>query len=175
MATNLVADGDTLILDASSTAVFIAQKIKSKKDITLITNSLEVLMELSDVVGWKIISTGGALKERSCALVGNQAEECLSRFHVDKAFISCKGVEAEHGFSDSSDAHAAVKRKMIAAASQVFFAVDSSKFGKLSFASISGFSGIDAVITERCPSDEWNRIFVANDIECIYPRGGENG
>lgn len=175
LAAELIMDGDTLILDASSTALFIAQKIKAKKDITLLTNSLEVLMELSDVTGWKILSTGGSLKERSCALIGSQAEECFERFHVDKAFISCKGVEAEHGFSDSSDAHAAVKRKMIAAASQVFFAVDSSKFGKLSFASISGFSGIDAVITERCPSDEWNRIFVANDIECIYPRGGENG
>ena len=175
LAAELIMDGDTLILDASSTALFIAQKIKTKKDITLLTNSLEVLMELSDVTGWKILSTGGSLKERSCALIGSQAEECLERFHVDKAFISCKGVDAEHGFSDSSDAHAAVKRKMIAAASQVFFAVDSSKFGKLSFTSISGFSGVDAVITENCPNEDWNRLFITNDIECIYPRGNGNG
>lgn len=93
LAADLIMDGDTLILDASSTAVFIAQKIKSKKEITLITNSIEVLMELSDVTGWKILSTGGTLKERSCALVGSEAEESLSRFHVDKAFISCKGVD----------------------------------------------------------------------------------
>lgn len=57
LAADLIMDGDTLILDASSTAVFIAQKIKSKKEITLITNSIEVLMELSDVTGWKILST----------------------------------------------------------------------------------------------------------------------
>lgn len=119
LAAELIMDGDTLILDASSTALFIAQKSRQKGHHAL-TNSLEVLMELSDVTGWKILSTGGSLKERSCALIGSQAEECLERFHVDKAFISCKGVEAEHGFSDSSDAHAAVKRKMIAAASQVF-------------------------------------------------------
>ena len=77
LAAELIMDGDTLILDASSTALFIAQKIKTKKDITLLTNSLEVLMELSDVTGWKILSTGGSLKERSCALIGSQAEECL--------------------------------------------------------------------------------------------------
>lgn len=59
LAAELIMDGDTLILDASSTALFIAQKIKTKKDITLLTNSLEVLMELSDVTGWKILSTGG--------------------------------------------------------------------------------------------------------------------
>ena len=172
LATNLVADGDTLILDASSTAVFIAQKIKSKKDITLITNSLEVLMELSDVGGWKIISTGGALKERSCALVGNQAEECLSRFHVDKAFISCKGIDMEHGFSDSNEMHASVKRCMIESAAQVFFAIDSSKFGKLSFTTICGFEGIDAIITDTKPDIEWERIFAANDLECLYPEDG---
>lgn len=175
LAAEIIMDGDTLILDASSTALFIAQKIKTKKDITLLTNSIEVLMELSDVTGWKILSTGGSLKERSCALIGSQTEECIERFHVDKAFISCKGVDAEHGFTDSNDAHAAVKRKMIAAASQVFFVVDSSKFGKLSFTSISMFSGVDAVITDRCPNEEWNRTFIANDVECLYPRGEENG
>ena len=70
IAASLVNDGDAIILDASSTAVFIAQKLKSKKNITLITNSVEVLMELSDVTGWRILSTGGTLKEESCALVG---------------------------------------------------------------------------------------------------------
>ncbi len=169
LAAGIVSDGDTLILDASSTAVFIAQRIKSKKDITLITNSIEVLMELSDVTGWKILSTGGLLKERSCALVGNQAEECLSRFHVDKAFISCKGVDPEHGFSDSSDMHAAVKRKMIESSAQVFYAVDSSKFGKLSFTTVSGFENVEAVITDVKPSAEWERIFAANEVECLYP------
>ena len=174
LASELIMDGDTLILDASSTALFIAQRIKTKKDITLITNSIEVLMELADVSGWKILSTGGILRERTCALIGSRAEEYLSSFHVDKAFISCKGVDMEHGFMDSSDSHAAVKRKMIACAAQVFFAVDSSKFGKLSFTSISGFDGIDALITDRRPSEDWNKIFAANDMECLFPHGGEN-
>lgn len=171
IAAELVMDGDTLILDASSTAVFIAQKIKCKKEITLITNSVEVLMELSDVLGWRILSTGGTLRGGTGALVGNQAEECLSRFHVDKAFISCKGVDAEHGFTDSNDMHAAVKRKMLESASQVFFAVDSSKFDKLSFTSVSGFSNVDAVITDSKPNTEWCEIFSANSIECLYPKG----
>lgn len=170
----LVSDGDSLILDASSTAVFIAQKIKSKKDITLITNSIEVLMELSDVSGWKILSTGGALKERSCALFGSQAEESLSRFHVDKAFISCKGVDRIHGFSDSNDMHAAVKRKMLEASSKIYFAVDSSKFDQLSFISVSGFSEVDAVVTDREPTAEWSNIFAANGVKCLYPEGAKD-
>lgn len=175
LAAELVSDGDTLILDASSTALFIAGRLRTKKDITLITNSVEVLMELADVPGWKVLSTGGLLKERSYALVGSRAEEYLSSFHVDKAFISCKGVDAERGFTDTDDAHAAVKRKMLACASQVFFAVDSSKFGRRSFTTISPFSGIAAVLTERAPDDEWSRLFAANDVECLFPEEVKHG
>ena len=53
----MISDGDRIMLDDSTTAVFIAKKIKNKKNITLITNSVEILLELSDVTGWKIIST----------------------------------------------------------------------------------------------------------------------
>lgn len=171
LAAELVVDGDSIILDASSTAVFIAKKIKSKKDISVITNSVEVLMELSDVTGWKIFSTGGSLKGGIGALIGGQAEECISRFHVDKAFISCKGIDMKYGFTDSNDSHAAVKRKMISAASQVFFAVDSSKFNRLSFTSLCGFSGVDALITNKKPSEEWEKVFAENGLECLYPEG----
>ena len=174
IAAEIINDGDTLILDSSSTAVFIAQQIKTKKDITLITNSVEVLMELADVVGWKIFSTGGALKERSSALVGDAAVEYLSRFHVDKAFISCKGIDAEYGFSDSNDMHAAVKRQMIASSSYVCFAVDSSKFDKLSFTSISNFAQVDAVITDVKPSKDWLKIFDENQVRCMYVGDKEN-
>ena len=174
LVANLIMDGDSIILDASSTAVFIAQKIKTKKNLSIITNSVEVLMELSDVSDWKIISTGGTLKGGIGALLGSQAEECLSRYHVDKAFISCKGVDREHGFTDSSDLHAAVKRKMISSASQVFLAVDSSKFDKLSFSSVGVYSDVDAIITERNPNDEWAQVFAKYGIECLYPEGDEN-
>ena len=173
LATNLVADGDTLILDASSTAVFIAQKIKSKKDITLITNSVEVLMELSDVVGWRILSTGGTLKEESCALVGPVAEGMLASYHVGKAILSCKGLDEEGGFSDSNDSHASLKRKMLACGAQKIFAVDSSKFGRRSFIGISGFDGIDAVITDRRPDENWMQLFAAHGVEVLCPEEEE--
>jgi len=174
LASEMVVDGDSIILDASSTAVFIAQKIKTKKDISVITNSIEVLMELADVSGWKVYCTGGALKGGIGAILGGDAEEYISRFHVDKAFISCKGVDMKNGFTDSNDSHAAVKRKMIRAASQVFFAVDSSKFNRLSFTSLCNFSGIDAIITEKQPNADWLKVFSDNNLECLYPQGDKN-
>ena len=115
-------------------------------------------MELSDVTGWRILSTGGTLKEESCALVGPLAESMLAAYHVDKVIISCKGVDENGGFSDSNDSHAALKRRMLACGAQKIFAVDSSKFGKRSFIEISGFDGIDAVITDRIPPEPWGKL-----------------
>lgn len=170
LISDLVLEGDTVILDASSTAVFIAKKLKEdKKNLTLITNSIEVLLELSDAAGWKILSTGGTLSENSLALVGDQAERMLSSFHVNKAIISCKGVDGECGFSDSSDAHAAIKRRMLESAAQRIFAVDHTKFDRVSFTVISGFSGVDAVVTDKKPEERWRRAFASREVECLYP------
>ena len=63
IAASLVNDGDHIFLDASTTAVFVAKALKGKERLTVITNSLEILLELADVSGWNIISTGGVMKE----------------------------------------------------------------------------------------------------------------
>lgn len=59
----LVKEGDHIFLDASTTAVFVAKALKEKERLTVITNSMEILLELSDVSGWNIISTGGVMKK----------------------------------------------------------------------------------------------------------------
>ena len=59
----MIQDGDHIMLDASSTAVYIAKQLKYKKNLTIITNSIEILFELTDVDGWKVLSTGGIKKE----------------------------------------------------------------------------------------------------------------
>lgn len=165
----VVLDGDAIILDASSTAVFIARKLKNKKNITLITNSVEVLLELSDVSGWKILSTGGEFTGSACALTGTKAEEMLSSYRVDKVVVSCKGLDPEFGFSDSDERQASVKRKMLACGVQKILAVDASKFDKRSFAAIGGFDGIDAIFTDSEPSEAWKELFDRYGVECLYP------
>ena len=84
-----IKDGERIFLDASTTAVFIAKNIKQKKKLTVITNSIENLLELSDVSDWDIISTGGLLKAGSMSLLGNRAVETIGRYNADKVFLSC--------------------------------------------------------------------------------------
>ena len=90
LAAKCIHDGDHIILDASSTAVFIAKAIKDKENLTVITNSIEIIIELSDVSDWNIICFGGSLREGYLALVGPKAAEGFSSFNADKAFFPAR-------------------------------------------------------------------------------------
>lgn len=73
LTAKLVDDDDQIMLDASTTAVFIARALKQKARLTVVTNSIEVLLELAEMPGWSVISTGGKLKEGYLALLGYNA------------------------------------------------------------------------------------------------------
>lgn len=163
-----IEDGDHIILDASTTAVFIAKNIKQKRHLTVITNSIEILLELSDVSGWDIIATGGLLKAGSMSLLGKRAADSISSYHVDKVFFSCKGIDLDNGVTDGNDETAGIKQNMISAAKKVYLAVDSTKFGKTALSKICGLSKADVIVTDKKPDDAWMEMLGKLGITCIY-------
>lgn len=164
-----IKDGEHIFLDASTTAVFIAKNIKAKKHLTIITNSIENLLELSDVSGWDMISTGGLLKAGSMALTGKRATDSIECYHADKLFFSCKGFDMEKGVLEGNDEVAGIKQSMIRSAAKVYLVVDSTKFDKLAFSRICTLSRLDYVITDRKPEERWLRAMEKQGVQCIYP------
>lgn len=168
IVSSLIENNEHIMIDASSTISYVAKYIKTKKNITLITNSIEVIVELSDIIGWNIMSTGGLLKEGSLSLVGSQAEKMLTSFHVDKAIISCKGIDLENGFTDSNEIDAQIKKLMLKAAKQKILAIDSTKLDKVSFTQVGDFSDIDIIVTDKEPKQIWKQKLKANNIKLYY-------
>lgn len=166
----MVKDGESLMLDASSTAVYIAKALKEKKNLTVITNSIEIMVELMDMPEWKVLSTGGLSREGSFALVGPQTDKMLKSYHVDKAVISCKGFDLESGITDSDELHANNKITMLGAAGKKILAVDKSKFDKTAFTAIGALDDITTVVTDEEPDRRWLQAFEEAGIECVYPR-----
>lgn len=146
-AVQLIEQGDQIILDASSTAWYVAKELPDIS-LTVVTNSIKVALELSKKEQIKVISTGGQLLSSSLSYVGPLAERSLSLYHVNKAFLSCKGVHLENGLSDSNELQALLKGKMMEIADQTILMVDSSKFGTRAFSQISLLSNIDFIITD---------------------------
>lgn len=166
---DMIHDGDHLMLDDSSTSLFVAKHLKDKKNLTVITYSVEVVMELSGVEGFTILCTGGQLRPTSLALDGFQVPQVLSKYHVDKAIISCKGIDPAAGITDSSDHNALSKQAMIRSARQTILALDDSKFDKIAFAQVAPLQDVQMVVTNRRPDTDWLKFFEAHDLPCLFP------
>jgi DeoR family L-fucose operon activator len=147
-AVKLIQPHDRILLDASSTAWYMASNVPDIP-LTVLTNSIKVAIELSGKDKIQVISTGGILASRSLSYVGPLAERSLDAYHVDKAFLSCKGVHLERGISESNELQARVKQKMIGMADQVVLLADSSKFGVQAFTHVAELSEVDAIVTDR--------------------------
>ena len=169
LVAGMIEDGDHIMLDASTTAVFIAKAIKDKRNLTVVTNSIEILIELSDVSDWTIISSGGSLKEGYLALVGPKAVDGLSAFNVEKAFFSCKGIHTEKGITEGNDLFAQTKTVMMHSAEKRYLTVDSSKFGRIGFSKVCDADEVDVIVTDEEPDPTWRDFCERNRIQLIYP------
>ncbi len=170
LVSGLVQEDEHIIVDPSTTAVAIVKALKNRKRLTVITNSIEILVELSDVSGWDIISTGGTLRESYLALVGPKAMDGISSFNAEKVILSCKGIDLKKGITDANEMFSQVKQTMLKSAKQRILAVDHTKFNNVAFSQICELSAIDLVVTDIRPSEEWMAYFAEKGIECLYGR-----
>lgn len=165
-AIQLIKAGDQIVLDASTTAWYMAKELPDMP-LTVLTNSIKVALELSKKEQIRVISTGGSLLSQSLSYVGPLAERSLSMYHVNKAFISCKGVHLEKGFSDFNELQALVKKQMMEIAEETVLMVDSSKFGVRSFSQISSLAYINCMITDSKIEERTKRELEEKNINLI--------
>lgn len=163
-AVKLIDLGDRIVLDASTTAWYMARELPNMP-LTVITNSIKVATELSVKDQVKVISTGGMLLAKSLSYGGPLAEQSLNNYHVDKAFISCKGVSVEKGLSDSNEWQALVKKKMIEIATKTIVLVDSSKFDIQTFMHIANLDQIKEVITDQQISQKQHESLLKHNLK----------
>ncbi len=164
----LISDGNSLLLDSSTTALFTVKSIFNKKNLTIITNSVEILLDLPQGHDWNVISTGGCYRSESMSFFGGVAEHTVSKYHVDYAILSCKGLDLEKGITDTREPFADLKKNFLHAARKVILAVDHTKFDKISFVRIDDLDRIDIVVTDVEPDERWKRFFEERKIELYY-------
>ena len=164
----LINDGDRVMLDSSSTALYALKKLKNKKNLTVITNSVKILIELADKSDWKVLSTGGELKRSALSLVGSSAEKMIGNYHVDAAICSCRGLDRDFGVTDSNEDDGQIKRAIFAAADRRILALDSEKFDHKSFIRVCDACDVDVIVTDSAPSEEWIGFCNQQNIELVY-------
>jgi DeoR family transcriptional regulator of aga operon len=144
----LVADGDAIFLDSSSTALAIAQRLKDHRYLTIVTNSLAVSQEMLDAAGATVVMPGGKLRRDTASLVGTDGLEMLRKFNIQKGFFGAHGISVPDGLTDVSAEEAEVKRPLVAMCRQVIAVLDATKWGRAGLASFAQPEEIDIVITD---------------------------
>ena len=140
-AVNHIRPGDTIFLDGSTTSYYLSKQLKDMKNITVITNNLQILEELSTCEKIKVISIGGVLDVNNQSFVGEVAVDNINKnFCANKMFFSSKGMTMKQGVLESNDVEFQIKRAMLNNAMSKFLLLDKSKFEKVGFIKLSNFS-----------------------------------
>lgn len=166
-AAQLVQQGDNIIIDSGSTTVPLARHIRALKQVTVMTNGLNVAWELADAEGVELMLTGGRLRKESLSIQGAQAEACLSAYSFDKLFLGVDGLDLQFGLTTHHEAEASLNHKMVERAKKVIVLSDASKFGRVSLHRIVQLDKVHTVITDAGISPEYRDGLQRLGIELI--------
>jgi DeoR/GlpR family transcriptional regulator of sugar metabolism len=150
-AAGLVHDGESIVMDASTTALSVARHLKARvgwSQLTVVTNGLRIASELAGHPGITVLMLGGRVRWEALSLVGQLGDGLFSRINVQKAFLGAAGFTVESGLSDATDEEAQIKRSMVAAAREVIAIVDHTKWERTAFATFCPTDKIDVVLTD---------------------------
>jgi DeoR/GlpR family transcriptional regulator of sugar metabolism len=155
-AVELVNDGDSILLDASSTIYYFAQTLQERRHLRVVSNGIDVARLLAREPTNTVILLGGVINLEGTSITGLFNEQIIQELHIQKAFVSCSGFTIEHGMTEIHLAEAQIKRKAIESANQVIALIDSSKFGKEDLTSFARPEQISCLYTDTGLSLEWN-------------------
>ncbi len=155
VAAGLVEDGMSIFLDSSSTSLAIAQQLKTRQYITVLTNSLAIAQELLDAVGVQVALSGGMLQRETASLVGASGLAWLEHYNIRLGFFGAHGISDPEGLTDVSTEQAEFKRPLVQLCRRVIAVLDASKWGQVGIASFAELDEIDVVITDgEAPDDQ---------------------
>jgi DeoR family transcriptional regulator, aga operon transcriptional repressor len=167
-AADLVQENETVGVTAGTTTTQVARGLRLRKGIHIITNAVNIGMELNSSETLDTTLTGGSMRwPGAFSLIGPTAIESLHTILMDKVFIAVTGIDPERGATTIQPDEAAVFREMCRRAKQVVIVADSSKVGMTSPAVICSTTDIDILITDDGISDEAVRAFKRRDVEVM--------
>jgi DeoR family fructose operon transcriptional repressor len=147
-AVSLIEPGDVVLVDGGTIAVYLANELKKKKEITIITNSVTVFDILNHTSGITLVSTGGVVRDSTQMLVGPTAEGALKELRADKLFLMVSGITLDFGLSHNAISEVTIKQAMIRSSREVILLADHTAFGAEAGIQVAPLSVVRRLITD---------------------------
>ena len=166
-AAALVSNGDTLIIDSGTTTTKFAENLRSRQDLNIITNALNIALILGAIPTNTVHMPAGQFKAPTLSLSGEKSVEFFVGIYAEKLFLATAGVSFDVGLTYPAIGDIYVKRAMVKAASQVYLLADSTKIGRVSFSALGGVELVHTLITDDGIKDEDRREFERRGVDVI--------
>jgi DeoR/GlpR family transcriptional regulator of sugar metabolism len=149
-AAQLIEPGDAIALSPGTTTTQLARVLRHLQipGLTVVTNAVNIAMELASLRGVNLILCGGMMLPDFYATVGPLAEQGLAELYVDKAFLGITGISAEHGLTGPNQLEAQTHRLTLSRAHQAIVLADHTKLGRTALYRIAPLTSIHTLITD---------------------------
>ncbi len=159
-----VHDGDSIMLDTGSTTAYVAEALLGHRDLTVMTNSVDIANTLATRNGNRVFMAGGELRADDGAVLGAGAVAFIGQFRAHIAFLSVGAIDIEDGLMDYHMSEAEFSRAVIERAERTIVVADRSKLGVRALVRIAGFDAMDMLITDAEPSPPFAEALASADV-----------
>lgn len=166
----LVRDGDAIALDCSTTCYYLAELLRARQGLVVVTNGLRAAELLSDTA--TVILTGGTLRPSSWSLVGDHMELPIRGGPLTRGFFGVRSLSREHGLVELSSEEGAAKRRIASACRDVYALFDSSKVNRFALFPFVPVDRTTGLFTDTGFTDvqeaEWSRAGI--EVRRVAPQ-----
>jgi DeoR/GlpR family transcriptional regulator of sugar metabolism len=166
-AASLVNDGDTVMINSGTTTLYAVRELKNVKNLTIVTNSMAIAMEIGFCGNIQVILLGGNFNPQYQFTYGDDALNQLKKYKADKLILAVDGIAAGGGVTTYHHLEAEINRQMISRVNRTIVAADYTKIGRISFAHIDSLENIDMLVTNGNANPEELSLIQEKGVELI--------
>ncbi len=174
LAATLIQPMESVIIDAGSTALEIIRHLPHGMQITIITPAINLSLEACAQPNLTVFLPGGGLLDRfTFSLGGKDIEDSFARLHADKLFLGIRGLDLQHGLTDTDTRRITLKPIMIQAAREVIVVADSRKIGKPSLFEVAPLEAVHTLVTDEGIDPATADALTKRNIRVLIARDAE--
>lgn len=166
LASEYIKQHDIVYVDSGTTTHFILDNLSEALELTLISNSLEVMNKAATFPNINLIAVGETFKRSTKSFTGLSDDQSIGKYNINKAFMSATAFSVENGASNSDLLENRIKYLVSNKATEVYLLVDSSKFGKTSLYTYCRPEDLQAILTDNNLDTEYSEL-LKNSTEVI--------
>lgn len=169
LAIQFVEEGDVIFIDTGSTTCNMVESLAKFKNITVITNNIDVIIRAIPYPNIQLFTLPGMLNRKNNSFSPMGTEDIFRGYNITKSFLAAGGVSLEGHVTNNTPLETPLKRAAVQRADQNYLLVDSSKFDVTSLITYCQLTDIDKIITDKKPDDKYIKYCNENSIELVFP------